>query len=266
MATNIIQEPGWSVSVACSHPAAPDAGDPVRYGVLTGVALTDEGDGGNAATDTTVYFGPCVVEMSVKAINDSGNSAIVVGDTIYYDDDDTPPLSKKATGNAFFGFAMEAVGSGETDTIKILKPASPGLDVTVSDQQIKSVAVSVPAVSSAATASGLVSPLFVSTEDITVSAIYFLPATAQSGADTNSATLDVRNIGAAAAGTDVLTQFAQTAGNDFAAGVPADFGTTLDNEAVTAGDVLAWYRTKVGDGLASPAGVVVIEYTVDVSA
>jgi hypothetical protein len=127
MATNIERylDGPFVLPVTVTHPAAPDSGDPVRFGVFTGVALTDEGDGGNSATQTTVKFGPCVVDMSVKAIDDNGNSAVAVGDIITYTDADTPPLSKKSSGY-FFGFAQETVGSGQTGTINVLKPASPG--------------------------------------------------------------------------------------------------------------------------------------------
>jgi hypothetical protein len=127
MAKNIVRyfDEHFAMPVVVTHPAAPDSGDPVRYGVFTGVALTDEGAGGNAAAETTVNFGPCVVDVSVKGIDDSGNSAVAAGDIITYTDADTPPLSKKSSGY-FFGFALEAVGSGLTGTIQVLKPATPG--------------------------------------------------------------------------------------------------------------------------------------------
>jgi hypothetical protein len=86
---------------------------------MTGVALTDEGDGGNASGYTTVDFGPRVVEVSVKGVNDSGNSAVAAGDAIFYTDEDTPVLNKKSSG-VFFGFALEGVSSGETATIQVL--------------------------------------------------------------------------------------------------------------------------------------------------
>jgi hypothetical protein len=124
MATNIIMEPGWTLPVVCSKPTTPVTGDPVRFGALTGIALTDEGEGGNISTETTCYFGPCIVDVSVKG-NDGGASAVVVGDTIYYVDDADPPLSKTATGY-FFGFALETVESDATTTIKVMKPATPG--------------------------------------------------------------------------------------------------------------------------------------------
>ena len=46
MATNLYQDPGNVLSVVVTNPAAPDSGDPVRFGSLTGLALVDEGDGG----------------------------------------------------------------------------------------------------------------------------------------------------------------------------------------------------------------------------
>jgi hypothetical protein len=125
MAKNIIYEPGDKLSVVCSNPATPASGDPVRYGNLTGLALTDEGDGGNVATETTVDFGPFVADLSVKGVDDNGNSAVAVGDALWYVDADTPKLSKKSSGY-FYGIALEAVGSGLTDTINVLHIPSPG--------------------------------------------------------------------------------------------------------------------------------------------
>lgn len=109
-----------AVPLACSHPATPASGDPVRYGEMTGIALTAEGDGGNAATETTVFIGGCEVAVSVKGVDGGGNSAVAVGDKIYYVDADTPVLSKKATGR-FFGFANGAVNSAATATINVFK-------------------------------------------------------------------------------------------------------------------------------------------------
>lgn len=142
MATNIIRylQEHFALPVVCSDPTTPATGDPVRYGELTGVALTDEGGGGNGATYTTVEFGACVVDVSVKGVDGSGNSAVAVGDTIYYVDADTPKLSKKAAGY-FFGFAMETVGSGSTATINVLKlPAGSNIS-TVGTSDISSGAI-----------------------------------------------------------------------------------------------------------------------------
>lgn len=125
MAKNLVYKPGWELSVVVSNPATPASGDPVRYGNSTGLALTDEGGGGNVATETTVDFGPFVADLSVKGVDDSGNSAVAVGDGIWYVDADTPKLSKKTSGY-FYGFALEAVGSALTATIEVLHVQSPG--------------------------------------------------------------------------------------------------------------------------------------------
>lgn len=118
MASNITRQNGNILSVVVSDPATPVTGDPVRFGERTGVALTDEGEGGNGSTETTVNFGSFTGNFSVKGVDGSGNSAVAVGDAIYYVDADTPKLSKKASGY-FFGFALATVGSGSTATIEV---------------------------------------------------------------------------------------------------------------------------------------------------
>jgi len=120
MAKNLVFDVG-PLSVVCAHPVLPNSGDPVRYGVFTGVALTDER---TATGETSVDFRERVWDLSVKGINDGGNSAVVVGDAIFYVDADTPVLSKKVSGY-LFGFAMEAVNSAATGTIEVMK-VSPG--------------------------------------------------------------------------------------------------------------------------------------------
>lgn len=106
------------VPTACTDPATPNSGDPVRWGEITGVALTKEGEGGNISTEATCYFADFVGTFSVKGVDGVGNSAVADGDSIYYVDADTPKLSKKATG-FFFGIARGAVTSGATATIEV---------------------------------------------------------------------------------------------------------------------------------------------------
>jgi len=60
-----------------------------------------------------------VVSVSVKGVDGGGNSAVAVGDKLYYVDADTPPISKKTSGT-FFGYALGAVSSGATATINVL--------------------------------------------------------------------------------------------------------------------------------------------------
>ena len=113
MAKNIKFEDGSQLSVVCTHPATPASGDPVRVGDRCGVALTAE----RADGTTTVKFDG-VATLSVKAVNAGGNSAVAVGDTLYYVDADTPVLSKKVAG-VRFGYALAAVTSGATASIDV---------------------------------------------------------------------------------------------------------------------------------------------------
>lgn len=119
MATNRRYATGQHISVACSHPATPASGQPVRVGPLVGVAETSERTDGS----TTVDFGPAVYALSTKGVNDSGNSAVAVGDQLFYVDSDigsgTGFLSKKDTGR-YAGVALEAVDSAATTTINVL--------------------------------------------------------------------------------------------------------------------------------------------------
>lgn len=117
MATNEVFAHHNAASLVCSDPATPASGDPVICGQIPGVALTDEGDGGNAADAATVALDG-VFDLSVKGVNGSGNSAVAVGDILYYVAADTPKLSKKDTG-VRFGYAREAVTSGATATINV---------------------------------------------------------------------------------------------------------------------------------------------------
>ncbi len=120
MATNRIFASSRRLRIAASNPTTPASGDPIRWGYRIGVAIDDEDSGG----DITADFGG-VYDLSVKGVDGSGNSAVAAGDAIFYVDADTPKLSKKATGY-FAGFALEAVESGATTTIKVALPDSPG--------------------------------------------------------------------------------------------------------------------------------------------
>ncbi len=117
MAKNMIRVAADEISVVCTDPTTPTSGAPVRFGERCGVALTDESAGGNATGYTTVKFSG-TFDLSVKGVDGSGNAAVALGDKLYYVDADTPKLSKKTAGH-FFGYAGEAIGSGDTDTIHV---------------------------------------------------------------------------------------------------------------------------------------------------
>lgn len=89
------------------------AGDPYMVGPIPGVLQTSYlAADGKAVIDTEGVF-----DLSVQGANDDGNSAVAIGDRLYYDG--TTTLSKKVSGK-FFGTALETVGSGSTSTINVL--------------------------------------------------------------------------------------------------------------------------------------------------
>lgn len=112
MAKNIIFDSSKTLYVPVA--SGVKSGDPVVYGQKPGVALTDRDADGKA----TVRF-EGVAELSVKGIDGSGNKAIVEGDVLYFVGADTPKLSVKATG-VRYGYAMGAVDSGATATIRVI--------------------------------------------------------------------------------------------------------------------------------------------------
>jgi len=96
-----------------------NSGDPLALGGLIGVALTKQ-----RADNTVSAAFRGVFELSVKGIDGVGNSAVAVGDTLYYTAGDTPKISKKATGTKV-GTALKAVTSGSTATIPVRLAGSP---------------------------------------------------------------------------------------------------------------------------------------------
>jgi len=89
------------------------SGDPVAAGQITGVATIDADTANQATVDTQEVY-----DLSVKGVDADGNSAVEIGDAIYYTAGDTPKLNKKATG-VLFGYALEAIDSGATATINV---------------------------------------------------------------------------------------------------------------------------------------------------
>lgn len=114
---NYISE-GRFLNAVCSDPATPASGDPVLIGQIPGVAVTAEGAGGNAATKTSVCT-KGIFDLSVKGVNAGGAAAVSVGAKVYYDTTATPKLGINAS-KVFFGYALEAVDSNATATIKVL--------------------------------------------------------------------------------------------------------------------------------------------------
>lgn len=128
MATNLVQDRGEILkNIAASAPATPTSGSPARYGSLTGVALTNEGEGGNDSGKITFDGGYRIWDLLV---HDSGGAGIAVGDSIFFDDtatgSPTTNLNLDSVNGYFFGFALEAISAGSQDTINVLHVPSPG--------------------------------------------------------------------------------------------------------------------------------------------
>lgn len=105
-------------NVAATQPATPVSGDPVLIGQIPGVALTDEGDGGNDSGNISVDTGG-IYELTVEAKNNAGNSAVAVGDILYYDQAETIKINKDATNGVRFGYAMAVIASGANAAINV---------------------------------------------------------------------------------------------------------------------------------------------------
>lgn len=118
MATNLKQKEARYFDLAATQPATPASGDPVLVGQIPGVAITDEGAGGNAATTTTIDTGG-VYDLNVEAVNNAGNVAVAVGDILYYDSAATIKINKDVTNGVRFGYALEAITSGSSDVIRV---------------------------------------------------------------------------------------------------------------------------------------------------
>jgi predicted RecA/RadA family phage recombinase len=118
MAQNYINS-GRVIHAAATAPTTPTSGDPLVVGTIPGVALTDEGDGGNASGECSIAT-EGVFDLEVEAVDNSGNSAVAIGDKIYYEAGETIVLNKDNVSGVLFGKALEAITSGESDTIKVL--------------------------------------------------------------------------------------------------------------------------------------------------
>ena len=103
------------------HTAAADisSGDVVAIGTggLLGVAIQDI-----ANTKTgSVFVDDGVFLISTKGHDGSANAAVAVGDKLYWVSGNSGFVLNKKSTDTFFGYALEAVTSGSTATIKVRK-------------------------------------------------------------------------------------------------------------------------------------------------
>lgn len=124
MPTNeVFHYPEIMSGIVCTSPALPAAGGPVRYGVMTGVALGAEGTMGNPALQCTVDFG---LRVWTLPVTDGVGGGIAAGDALFYADGAPGTITNVSAANYFFGFALAVVGAGLTATIRVLHVPSPG--------------------------------------------------------------------------------------------------------------------------------------------
>jgi predicted RecA/RadA family phage recombinase len=116
MATNRVFEHGRQFEANVSAVTGTGAGgkvlpgDPVVIGQLPAVALTAEDADGMATIQTDGVF-----NLLVKG-ETTTNAAVSIGDIVYFDSD---KLNKDNTNGVRFGYALEAVSSGATTTIRV---------------------------------------------------------------------------------------------------------------------------------------------------
>lgn len=106
--------------------------------------------------------------------------------------------------------------------------------------------------------------LFRAPYNLTVTSVRWVPQAAVTGAATNNFAIAAQNRGAAGTATTAITATKTYAsGTDAVAFVPETLtlSTTAANLNVDEGHVVALDRSVNGDGLASPEGVVEVEYT-----
>lgn len=114
MAKNRVRIDGRFISKAATSPATPASGDPVLVGQIPGIALINEETDGDVTVDTAGVY-----NLSVKGENNVGNSAVAIGDILYYEAGQTPPINKDNVAGVRFGYALAAITSGATATIPV---------------------------------------------------------------------------------------------------------------------------------------------------
>jgi hypothetical protein len=113
MAINIVNRSRiYNVAVA----AGKVSGNPTMVGPLPGVCLNDR-VAATGLADVEFDEELLMITASVQGVDGAGNSAVAVGDLLYYDG--TNVLNKNNAGRAY-GVAFATVGAGLTATINVV--------------------------------------------------------------------------------------------------------------------------------------------------
>lgn len=108
---------------------------------------------------------------------------------------------------------------------------------------------------------------YVAPRAATVSVVGYVPLTTITGANTNTRSVSLVNLGQAGSGSTVIATLQFNSGVNATAGqVKAiTLSGTAANLVLAAGDVLQWQSTHVGTGIADPGGLVSIATTANYS-
>jgi len=97
-----------------------------------------------------------------------------------------------------------------------------------------------------------------------VLSVFFIPSASQAGSATDYRTMTLVNLGSVAGGTTVVASYTalSAAAGSIAANTAGAFTmtTTAANYTVAAGDVLAYNTTSAGNGIATVAGKLQIDF------
>lgn len=117
MASNRVFKDGEYLQVAaadCVGPNDPiESGDPLVWGSaeVPAVATSDE----DSAGLVSVQFGG-VYSLAVHGADGAGNAAVDAGEAVFWD---ATELNADLTNGSLYGYAMEAVASGATTTVRV---------------------------------------------------------------------------------------------------------------------------------------------------
>ncbi len=117
MAKNYVQA-GKFINAAADDPATPACGDPVVVGTIPGVAVTKEGEGGNASGECTIAT-KGVFNLNVTGSDGTNPAAVAKGDKLYYD---SGILNKNSSGTVLYGKALGTVDLGDPTALEDIIP------------------------------------------------------------------------------------------------------------------------------------------------
>lgn len=112
----------------------------------------------------------------------------------------------------------------------------------------------------AATATEIV-PVFEVPVAAKIEKVIFRPGAAVTGADTNTTHLNVIDMGVAGTGSSELGNYDLTSGNDLAKGERKELYAPASALSVSQNNLIGLQFEKVGSGLATPAGVAIVEWS-----